>query len=143
MDSGPKALERFGVLGVFVSFALVGGAIYMFFFLQDAYFNYAGNPEMLRNGTQHHTEIVKLFTPKKSVEMDTRGITDISTPAGTHPKAGYWGGKSATEHLAQQTPHISSALFYRSAKYHPWSDRQKEEVRREAFQTIYSARLHH
>lgn len=138
----PRALERFGILGGLIAFALVGGALYMIYFIKDVYYDYAGNPLMDRNETQR-TGPLALFTPKKSVEMDTRGFTDISTPAGTHPPTGYWGGKSSAQHLEQQTPHISSALFYRSAKYHPWSDRQKEEVRREAFSTIYSSRLHH
>ena len=141
MDS-PKALERFGLLGLIVSFALVGGALHMIYVLQDFYYNYAGNPQMDRNEIQRSGPL-SLFTPKKSMTLDTRGFTDISTPAGTHPPTGFWGGKSSREHLEQQTPHISSALFYRSAKYHPWSDRQKEEVRREAFSTIYSSRLHH
>lgn len=94
----------------------------------------------------HHesTSLLSYFTPRKGVEMDTRGkgFTDISSAAGTHVPRGFWGGHKTDQVNKTQTPHQSSLLFYRSAKYHPWSDLQRHEQRRQGFNAIYSSRVH-
>lgn len=86
--------------------------------------------------------LVSMFTPKKALTLDTRGITDISSLAGTYSTQGLWGGKDRHEHNHNQSFQHSNALFLRGSNYHPWSDLHRHEVRDKAFKAIYSSRAH-
>lgn len=87
--------------------------------------------------------LVAMFTPKKALTLDTRGVTDISSMAGTYSQQGLWGGKDTHEHNHRQTFQHSNTLFLRGANYHPWSELHRHEVRDKAFKAMYSSRAHH
>lgn len=73
--------------------------------------------------------------------VDKQMQSNISQLAGTNPKVGEWGGLDPTNLIYNQTPSESSSLFNRSVKYHPWTDSNNQEIRKKAFQTIYTSRL--
>jgi len=135
------ALDRFGLYDVVVLVGSTVGVIILVYYFRDVLDSYPGNVENPKSNPRS-SGIKSLFTPKTSFALDTRGITDISSAAGTQPSRGSHGGKDNELHDGDATPHTSSALFYRSAKYHPWTDSHRHEQRSQAFEAIYSARLH-
>lgn len=122
----------------------LGGLFWLAGEFNDWWVNYEGTPgPEAFSGSYRESDTVSLFQPKKVITLDTRGVNDISTLAGTAPKTGLWGGKNAALHDSDQTALESLVLFNRSAKFHPWTTLHKREIREKVFQQAYSARLHH
>ena len=136
------ALDGFGWKGV----VLVAGALFGFFHLlqwvRDQYYGYTARPRFYRGQYDRQYSLPGMMPIKDSIKLDTRGIWDISSLAGTQTQTGYWGGQSRHLLNVDQSPAYSFSLLYRSAKYHPWTDSQKHEIRDDAFNIMYSARLH-
>lgn len=138
------ALDRITVKDVILGIGSIFGFIMFLSWSRDmvSYSSMSAPGKQSDASTYKRTGIPAMFTPKTRVTLDTRGITDISSLAGTAPLQGLWGGKDNSLHVADQSFQRSNTLFGREGTYHPWSDFHRHEVRDQAFNIIYSSRVH-
>lgn len=134
------ALDNIRIADLVILIGTVGAALYLIKMFERWQNIYEG-VEKIQKEEKVIYKSLKLSFPK--IGIDTRGYTDITKNADTYPTTGFWGGHDMTKVIKDQAPGEMNVLFHRAGKMDPWTKLNKDEVRKRAFNSIYTHRLIH